>query len=157
MNKYIIALLLALIIALFCVPVNSYQSFDDKFYVNTQPGEHYEDVAWCRANGALGCAAEYWEDDAGCEIDGDEVVIYYYNESIIADESSVYEHVKRSLTTTYLYEEQQHKGKIIFFTCTIEMRNMPRYIACVGHNDEVVCVGGNNLDKIEQYAESVTF
>lgn len=158
MNKYIIMLLLLIVVLLTCTFSYSYQNFDDNFHINTDAGEHYENIAWCRANGALGSAAEYWEDNAGCELNGDEVVIYYYNESVINnDENNVYEHVYHDLITTYLYEEMQRKNNLIFFKCKIDMKNMPQYLVLCTEQDEVVCIGGNNLDKIERYGQSVIF
>lgn len=67
--------MLLIVIAAFPIskmPINSNQDFDGLFAMDVLIGQHYSDVAWCTANGALGCANEYLEDNAGCEIDGNE-------------------------------------------------------------------------------------
>ena len=161
-KRYILLFALLGILILLFSPINTaictYQNFDNQFYVSTQMNEHYEDVSWCKPNGALGCVAEYWEDDAGCELNGDEVAIYYYNESVLLDgESNVYHHVHENLIHSYLYKEQQHQGKNTLFKSTINMRNVPPYLMCVRHGNKVVCVGGENIDKIKQYSQSVVF
>ena len=147
------------VIAIFVLaPIYSYQNFDDHFCMNIGVGEHYEDVAWCKPCGSLGSTGEYWEQNAGCELNGDEVVIYYYNESALGDyENDVYQHVYFDLTTSYLYDKKYQDGKIIYFENQIDMRNLPKYLACVRHGNEVVCVGGQSLAKVGQYAQSITF
>ena len=142
------------------MPINSSQDFDGEFTMDIPLFQHYSDVAWCRANGALGCAREYWEDNAGCEIDGNEFVVYYYNNSQpVEGESNAWQHAINDLTGSYLYSVYQDTGDMIILTNDIGMRNMPQYLVGKVNNDEskVVFVGGYNLDDLKNHADSVEF
>ncbi len=142
------------------MPISSNQDFDGLFTMDVPLGQHYSDVAWCWANGALGCAKEYWEDNAGCEIDGDEIVIYYYNNSLLVEgESNAWQHAINDLTTSYLYEIYQNDGDSILLTNDIGMSNMPPYLIGKVNDDgsKAVFVGGYNLDVLKKYSDSIEF
>ncbi len=107
-------------------------------------GQHYSDVAWYWANGAVGCVKEYWEDNAGCEIDGNELVIYYYdNSQLVEGESNVWQHAINDLTTSSFYEIYQNDGDSILLINDIEMSNMRPYLIGKVNDDEskVIFVG----------------
>ena len=108
----------------------------------------------------MGCAKEYWERDAGCEIDRDEIVIYYYDNSLVCDgESNAWQHAINDLTTSYLYEIYQNDGDSIVLINYLGMRNMPPYLVGKVNNDgsQVVFVGGHNLDDLKKCANTVKF
>ena len=142
------------------MPFSSTYDFDGLFTMDIPIGKHYSNAAWCKPSGGLGCANEYWEDNAGCEIDQDEFVVYYYNNSILCDgESNAWQHAVNGLTTSYLYDVYQNNGGMLVLTNDIGMRNLPPYIVGVTNDDgsEVVFVGGFNLDDLKKYASSVNF
>lgn len=142
------------------MPITSSQDFDGLFKMDVPIGQHYSNVAWCRANGALGCANEYWEKNAGCEIDGDEFVVYYYNNSqLVGVESNAWEHSINTLTTSYLYKIRQNDDDSIVLTNDIEMRNLPKYLVGKVNSDgsKVVFIGGFNLNDLKKCADSVEF
>ena len=142
------------------MPISSTYDFDGLFAMDVPAGQHYSDVAWCRANGALGCAREYWEDNAGCEIDGNEFVVYYYNNSqLVEGESNAWQHAINDLTGSYLYTVYQDDGDSIILTNDIGMRNMPQYLVgkVNGDGSKVVFVGGYDLDDLKKYADSIEF
>ena len=136
------------------------QDFDGLFTMNVPIGNHYSDVAYCLPNGCLGCAKEYWAENTGCEIDGKEIVIYYYNDSgIVGGESNVWQRVKNSLTTSYLYNVTQDDGDLLILTNNLGMKNVPQYLVGVSNNDgsEAVFVGGFYLENLKACAGSVVF
>ena len=142
------------------MPLYSTQDFDGHFTMKVPLGKHYADVAWCWANGALGCAAEYWEDNAGCEIDGNEMVIYYYNNSQLVDgESNAFQHAVDDLTISYFYELKQNDGNLMILTNDVGMTNMPPYLVGKQNDDgsEVVFVGGYDINNLKNYANSIEF
>jgi hypothetical protein len=142
------------------MPINSTQDFEGLFTMDVPLGQHYADVAWCRPNGRLGCEKEFWEDNAGCQIDDDEMVIFYYdNSQIVGGESNAWQHAINDLTTSYLYEISQNDEDAIVLTNDIEMQNLPQYLVGKVNNDgsKVVFVGGYNLDDLKSYANSVAF
>ena len=142
------------------MPISSTYDFDGHFTMNVPLGKHYSDVAWCRPNGALGCAAEYWEDGAGCELDKNEFVVYYYNNSLLVEgESNALQHSLNGLNTSYLYKIEQNYGNLFVLTNDIGMRNMPPYLVGTANDDgsEAVFVGGHNLNDLKRYAHSVEF
>lgn len=123
-------------------------------------GQEYSDISWCYSNKRLGCAAEYWEKDAGCEIDGDEAAIFYYDNSLlVGGESNAYQHAVDDLTKTYLYKAYQKDGNLLVLKNDIGMRNLPEYLVGVGNDDgsKAVFVGGYNLDELKTYAKSIEF
>ena len=137
------------------------QDFDGSFSMNVLAGQHYSDVAYCRPNGALGCARKYWEDsNDDCAIDENDMVVYYYNNSLLVDgEANAYDHALEALTDSYLYNLQATDGKLIILTNGISMKNLPPYLAGVANEDgsEVVFVGGFHLDELKKYADSIEF
>ena len=142
------------------MPISSTQDFDGLFTMNVPLGQHYSDVAWCRSNGALGCAKEYWEDDAGCEIDGNEMVCYYYdNSQLVEGESNAWQHAVNDLTVSYLYKVYQKDGNSLVLTNDIGMRNMPQYLVGKVNEDgsKVVFVGGYDLNNLKKSADSIEF
>ena len=162
MNKKVLLIVMIFaIIALFAQFGISYsnQDFDGHFTMNVPLGKHYSDVAYCWANGRLGCKCEYWEDNAGCDIEDGDIVIYYYNSSISSDgESNALQHALNGLTTTYLYNLVQNDDLIVL-TNDIDMRGMPPFLAgkSTPNGDEVVFVGGRDLDYVKQYASTIKF
>lgn len=123
-------------------------------------GQHYSDVAWCRSNGGLGSAKEYWEDDSNCELDGNEIVVYYYDNSLLVEgESNAWQHAIDDLTTSYFYKFYQNDDDLVILISTLDMRNVPQYLVGQANDDgsEVVFVGGYNLDNLKKYADSIEF
>lgn len=153
-------ILLVIIALILIVPINSTQNFDGNFTMDVPFGDHYKNVAWCWANGALGCADEYWEDDAGCDLDESEMVIYYYDDSLISGgESNALEHAVDDLTTSYLYEIYQNDGNSLVLKTDVFMHNTPPYLVGKANDDgsKVVFVGGHHLDDLRKYADTVEF
>ena len=136
------------------------QDFDGKFTMNVPIGTHYSDTAYCLPNGKLGCVGEYWPDNSDCLIDDGDIVVFYYDDSLLQDgEANAYEHALGTLTNSYLYNLEQRDGDLIILTNSIEMQNLPHYLAgkvSEGGN-EVVFVGGKNLDDVKRYANSIEF
>ena len=142
------------------MPINSTQNFDGLFTMDVPIGQHYNNDGWCWASGGLGCAKEYWEENAGCEIDNDEMVVYYYDTSVLVDgESNTVQHALKTLNTSYMYHINQNDGNFFVLTNDIGMRNIPPYIVGVANDDgsEVVFVGGYNLNDLIKRADSVEF
>ena len=142
------------------MPISSTYDFEGLFTIDLPMGQEYSNVAWCHPNGALGCKNEYWEKDAGCEIDGSEKVIYYYDNSLVCEgESNAWGHAINDLTTSYLYKVYQNDGELIVLTNDIGMRNMPPYLVGKVNDDgsEVVFVGGHNLDDLKKCASTIKF
>lgn len=138
----------------------SNQDFDGHFMMNVPFGKHYRNVEWCHDNGALGCKAEYWDDDNGCVIGEKDIVVYYYNSSLLSQgESNVLEHALNVLTTTYLFQEYQLDGDLIVLTNGLGMRRVPTFMVGKGSEsgDEAVFVGGRDLDYVKQYASTIEF
>ena len=141
-------------------PISSSQDFDGNFTMNVPFREHYTNVAWCWANGALGCADEYWEDNAGCDLDENEMVIYYYDNSLLCDgESDACQHALNALTTSYLYDLYQNDGNSLVLKTDLNMHNTPTYLVGKANADEskVVFVGGHNLNDLKKYADTIEF
>lgn len=138
----------------------SNQDFDGLFTMNIPMGQHYSDVAYCKPNGELGCVKEYWEDNSNCKIDENEMVIYYYNNSLLVEgESNAFQHSINGLTGSYLYKFYQEDGNLLILTNDIGMRNVPKYIVGQTNEDgsEVVFVGGYDLDNLKTFANSIKF
>ena len=164
MNKkvFVIAVILAIIslIVLFTIFHSSTQDFDGHFTMEIPSGTHYSDVAWCWANGALGCKGEYWDDDSDCVIGEKDIVVYYYNNSLLGDgESNAFEHAVNGLNTSYLFKIYQYDGDLIILTNDLGMRRVPTFL--VGKSsetgDEAVFVGGRDLDYVKHYADTIEF
>jgi hypothetical protein len=142
------------------MPISSTQDFDGLFTMKVPLGQHYKNSAWCWSSGALGCKNEYWEENADCELSGDEMVIYYYNNSLLSNgESNVWQHAINGLTTSYFYEVYKNDGNSIILKDDDGMRDKPRYLVgkVNGDGSEVVFVGGHNLDNLKKYADSIEF
>lgn len=142
------------------MPINSTYDFEGIFTADLPRGQEYSDVVWCNDYGALGCKNEYWEKNAGCEINGEEVVLYYYDNSLLVDgESNAWQHAINGLTTSYFYEISHRDGKSIVLTNDIEMKNLPPYLVGRVNDDgsQVVFVGGYNLDDLKKIADSIEF
>ena len=159
-------LLLLIVIVIFSITaVNSFmsanQDFDGLFTMNVPSGQHYSDVSYCKPNGELGSAKEYWEDNnLNCELDEDEMVVYYYDNSLLVEgESNAWQHAIDDLTGSYLYKSYQNDGNLVILTNTIGMRNVPEYIVGQANDDgsKVVFVGGYNLDDLKNFANSIEF
>ena len=163
MNKKVllIALIFAAIalIAQFGI-VHSNQDFDGHFTMDVPLGKHYADTAYCWGNGGLGCKCEYWEDNAGCDIEDGDIVVYYYNNSLLSDgESNAFEHATSALTTSYLYQPVQNDGDLIVMINDLDMRRIPPFLAGKSseNGDEIVFVGGRDLDDVKKYADTIKF
>lgn len=142
------------------MPIRSTQDFGGQFTMDVPLGKHYEDVSWCRPNGGLGCDAEYWDKNAGTEINDGEIVVYYYNNSLLVEgESNALEHSLNALNKSYLYKIHQNDGKRFVLSNDLGMTNVPPYLVGTANDDgsEVVFVGGNNLNDLKRYADSVKF
>lgn len=158
MNKKVylsFIILVALVSILGIFAVNGISSdFDGLFSMNVPVGQKYHEVAYCLPNGGLGCALEYWEENAGCEINGNEFVVYYYNGSDTLDNTL------NSLTSSYLYQYKSSEGDLMILQNQIEdMRNLPLYLVgkASGDGNQVVFVGGYHLDDLKKYANSIEF
>ena len=157
----VVIIILAIILLMLVFPfISSNQDFDGLFTMDVPIGKHYSDVAWCWANGGLGCENEYWADDDSDGIISDgEIVVYYYNNSLLSQgESNALEHSLNVLTKSYLFQPQQDSDFIIL-TNDVGMKAVPSYLAGVSNDDgsEVVFVGGRNLNDVKHYASTVEF
>lgn len=164
MNKKILVIFLIIVfVAILGVSSQNIfsQDFDGSFSMNVPLGQHYSDVAYCRENGALGCAREYWADsNDDCTIDENDIVVYYYDNSLLVDgEANAYDHALGALTTSYLYNLQDKDGRLMILTNDISMKNLPPFLVGVNNGDgsEVVFVGGYHLDELKDYANSIEF
>lgn len=100
------------------------------------------------------------DDDTGCELEDDDIMICYYNDSYLVEgESNAWQHAVNALTTSYLYEIAQDDGNSLVLTNDIGMRMMPPYLVGVKNDDasKAVFVGGYHLDDLKKYANSVEF
>ncbi|MBQ2653227.1 MAG: hypothetical protein IJF83_06685 [Methanobrevibacter sp.] len=163
MNKKVLLIMLLFAViasaALFAF-AHSNQDFDGHFTMDVPFAKHYSDVAYCWPNGGLGCKCEYWEDGAGCDIEDGDIVIYYYNNSLLVEgESNAFEHAVNGLTTSYFYQIVQNDGDLIVLANDVEMRRLPPFLVGKSspNGDEVVFVGGRNLDNVKRYANSIEF
>lgn len=163
MNKKVIFMLLIIIafISIMAIgPINSTQDFDGQFTMDIPMGQNFRDVAYCLPNGALGCSREYLDDDTGCELEDDDIMVCYYNDSYLVEgESNAWQHAVNGLTTSYFYEIVQDDGNSLVLTNDIGMRMMPPYLVGVKNDDasKAVFVGGYHLDDLKKYANSVEF
>lgn len=142
------------------MPIHSTYDFEGLFTIDLPSGQDYWNVAWCHPGGALGCHKEYWERDAGCEINPGEVVIYYYDTSLLPDgQSNVGQYAVNVLNTTYLYYFYQNDGDLVVLRNDIGMRRVPQYMVGTINEDgsEAVFVGGCDLDVLKEYARTVEF
>lgn len=162
MNRKALVILMILaivaLVAIFALNPSS-QDFDGHFTMDVPLAKHYRDVAYCLPSGSLGCKCEYWEDNAGCDIKDGDIVIYYYNNSLLAEgESNAFEHAINGLTTSYLYQAHQD-GNLVVLTNDIDMKGMPPYLAgkSTQNGDEAVFVGGRNLNDVKRYADTIEF
>lgn len=162
MGKKILTIFIIAFIALFALSSLNFasQDFDGLFTMDVPLGQHYSNVAWCKPSGGLGCLNEYWEDNAGCDIEEGDMVIYYYNNSGLVDnEANAREHALNTLTTSYMYEYNGNDGDLIVLTNDIDMKAMPPYLVgkSSGDDSEIAFVGGKNLDDIKRYAGTIEF
>ena len=163
MNKKVLIVIVILgVILLFAFSslISANQDFDGKFTMNVPLGNHYSDVAWCLPNGALGCKGEYREDNAGCDIENGDIVVYYYNNSLLAEgESNALEHALNGLTTSYLYQFDSRDGDLYILTNDIGMNALPPFLAGKSNDDgsEVVFVGGTSLNDVKHFAATIEF
>lgn len=162
MGKKILTIFIIAFIALFALSSLNFagQDFDGLFTMDVPLGQHYSNVAWCKPSGGLGCLNEYWEDNAGCDIEEGDMVIYYYNNSWLVDnEANAREHALNTLTTSYMYEYNGNDGDLIVLTNDIDMKAMPPYLVgkSSGDDSEIAFVGGKNLDDIKRYADTIEF
>ncbi len=162
MNRKVFIIIIILTVisltAVFAINVSN-QDFDGHFTMDVPLGKHYRDVAYCLPNGGLGCKCEYWEDNAGCDIEDGDIVIYYYNNSLLVDgESNALEHAMSALTTSYFYQPSKD-GDLIVLTNDVDMRKLPPFMAgkSTENGDEVVFVGGRNLDDVKHFANTIEF
>lgn len=162
MNKKVLVIIMILAIvtltAIFALTASN-QDFDGHFTMDVPLGKHYRDVAYCLPSGGLGCKCEYWEDNAGCYIEDGDIVVYYYNNSLLSEgESNAFEHAINGLTTSYLYKAHQD-GDLMILTNDIDMKALPPYLAgkSTESGDEIVFVGGRNLDDVKHYANTIEF
>ena len=163
MNKKVILILIIIMAFISMVAVTSIKStqdFDGLFSMNIPIGQHFMDVAYCLPNGALGCSREYLDEDTGCELEQDDIIVCYYNDSYLVEgESNAWQHAVNGLTTSYFYQVVQDDGNLLVLTNDIGMKMMPPYLVGVKNNDgsKAVFVGGYHLDNLKNYANSVEF
>ena len=163
MNKKVILILIiimALISIIAVTSIKSSQDFDGLFKMNIPIGQHFTDVAYCLPNGALGCSREYLDDNTGCELEDDDIMICYYNDSYLVEgESNAWQHAVNGLTTSYFYQIAQNDGDLLVLTNDMGMKMMPPYLVGVKTADgsKAVFVGGYHLDDLKNYANSVEF
>ena len=162
MNKKVLVIIIILAIisltAIFALNASK-QDFEGLFTMNVPLGKHYSNTAYCWPNGGLGSKCEYWEDNAGCDIEDGDIVVYYYNNSLLVDgESNALEHALKGLTTSYLYHLSE-SGDLIVLTNDKDMTKMPPYLAGKSskNGDEVVFVGGRSLNDVKHYANTIEF
>ena len=163
MNKkflIVIVILVLILIFAFSSLISANQDFDGKFTMNVPLGKHYSNVAWCLPNGGLGCEGEYREDNADCDIEEGDIVIYYYNNSLLVEgESNALEHALNGLTTSYFYQFDSRDGELYILTNDIGMKALPPFLVGKSNHDgsEVVFVGGNNLNDVKHFATTIEF
>lgn len=152
--------MLVIVALAFVMPISSNADFDGNFTMNVPLGSNYENIAWCRPNGALGCADEYWAENTGCDLDENEVVVYYYDDSLLIEgESNALQHAVSDLTNTYLYGIYQDDKDMLVLKTDVYMHNTPPYLVGKSNGDgsKVVFVGGHNLNDLKRYADTVEF
>lgn len=163
MNKKVlaIAVILAVILVMAIFKVTPYsQDFDGHFTMEVPFPKHYSDVSWCWSNKALGCTAEYQADDFNCAIGDRDIIVYYYNSSHLSNgESNLLEYVVNGLTTTYLFKEYQRDGDLVILTNDLGMSMVPTFLVgkCSQTGDEVVFVGGRDLEYVKHFARTIEF
>lgn len=160
-KKLLIIIILLAIIAVLAINLFNFsnQDFDGKFTMNVPLGKHYSDVAWCLPNGALGCKGEYRPNNDDWDFSKGDIVVYYYNNSLLIEgESNALQHALNGLTTSYLYQLSQNDDLIVL-TNDIGMSNMPPFLVGKSNYDgsEVVFVGGDNPDDLKHYANTIKF
>lgn len=156
---FVLILIIISLVALI-LPKLSSQDFDGHFTMNVPLAKHYRDVAWCWGNGGLGSQCEYWEDNDEGVITGNDIVIYYYNNSLLSDgESNALQHAVEGLTHSYCFQRHPDDGNLMVFTNDIGMSAVPTFL--VGKSsesgDEVVFVGTRDLDLAKRYANTIEF
>ena len=100
------------------------------------------------------------DEDTGCELEQDDIIVCYYNDSYLVEgESNAWQHAVNGLTTSYFYQVVQDDGNLLVLTNDIGMKMMPPYLVGVKNNDgsKAVFVGGYHLDNLKNYANSVEF
>ena len=163
MNKKVILILMIILALTSIMAVTSFKSnqdFDGLFTMDIPAGQHFTDVAYCLPNGALGCSREYLNDNTGCELEQDDIMIFYYNDSYLVEgESNAWQHAVNDLTTSYFYQVVQDDGNSLVLTNDLGMKVMPPYLVGVKNDDgsKAVFVGGHHLDDLKRYADSVEF
>lgn len=160
-KKTIMFIIILIIVALFLImPSSSTYDFEGLFTIDLPPGQNYWNVAWCHEGGGLGCKNEYWERDAGCDINGKEVVVYYYNGSLLEPgQTDVGQYAVDTLNKSYIYQFYQSDGDLIVLKNDIGMHAVPPFMVGKISDDrsEAVFVGGCNLDDLKEYSRSVEF
>ncbi|MGX8694292.1 MAG: hypothetical protein ACSW71_05225, partial [Methanobrevibacter sp.] len=132
MNKKVILILMIILALTSIMAVTSFKSnqdFDGLFTMDIPAGQHFTDVAYCLPNGALGCSREYLDDNTGCELEQDDIMIFYYNDSyLVKGESNAWQHAVNDLTTSYFYQVVQDDGNSLVLTNDLGMKVMPPYL-----------------------------
>lgn len=163
MNKKVLLIIVLLAIIIFMaqfVVGHPRQDFDGHFTMDVPFNCHYSNVAWCWDGGGLGCRCEYWEDYAGCELSDGEMIVFYYNESLLCDdETSLLRQTINTLNKTYMYQVWPAEGDLMILTNDLDMKNVPPYLVGKESYDgsEIVFVGCRNLDDAKQYANTIEF
>lgn len=161
-KKLIVVAVILLIISLTSVYgiFFSNQNFEGKFTMDVPMGKHYQDVAYCYPNGGLGCIAEYVDTGSDDYFEEGDIIVYYYNNSLLVDgESNAWQHAINGLTTSYLFKLDHNDGDLTILTNDLDMNAIPHYLVGKSNDDgsEAVFVGGNNLDDVKRYAGTVEF
>ncbi|WP_407375315.1 hypothetical protein [Methanobrevibacter sp.] len=130
------------------------QNFGGSFNMTVHLGEVYVPS---QSNGSLGSVCEYINNNSDGNFRKGDINIYYYNESVLADnETDVLEHALGDLTTTYSYQINQNDDLIILQNDK-EMCGIPFFLVGKTNGNEVVFLGGENMNELTQYANSIKF
>ena len=110
-------------------------------------------------NGSLGSVSEYCTNNTDGNFRNGSVILYYYNASVLDDnESDVEGHVLDDLTSTYHYRINQNDEDMIILENDADMCGIPPFLAGKGNgNGSLVLIGGENLNELESYVNSLNF
>lgn len=166
MSKKIFTILAMALVAIFALSSLNFAFADDEPYIN----QTFDDVftievplektlSPASVNGSLGSVHEYYDSSTEGNFRNGGIIVYYYDDSILSDnESDVMGHVLQDLTTTYSYQLNQNDDEMAILENDADMCGIPPFLAGKSNGEgKVVLVGGENLNELESYVNSIQF